>query len=329
MSDGLAPSERYWVWSLTWADSKSALEGGPGVEPLLGKVDTRLFAKFSNALTHAHPGAPAPDRDLGGAESFGLLLRWLASPDERAFGLSALCLGLSSLDMKETRNADEVSAAKTTLRAGREMETATSLSADPGGHEFASWRAPGHAQLLCSIPAQEVAGLNLGQLAMTLRLFDTQPQRQTTEFGSHWRSFLQAWNLLQFHDVHVTSTERLITAEGAPDPVPVETPQPAAEVEGLRAELAVLAADFEECVGLLRMISDGELAGPEEPTEEFVLSGREEDVDLLWPGLQVALLEGAQDDDRRRFQSAGWLLFDPLNDDPSAIVAAVSSRSEQ
>ncbi|PRP90631.1 putative ATP-dependent helicase Lhr [Enhygromyxa salina] len=332
-SDGLAPSERYWVWSLTWADIKTALEGGEGVESLLAEVDTRSFAKLAEVLTT--PGGPSPERELGALESFALLLRWLAAPDEQLFGLTGLCLGLSTLKLTEQRSAAAVAAARAALRDAHELPTTTALASEAGGGRFASWRNKGHAHLLCAVTLEALAATDYGQLELSLRLFDTPAQRRAEGFGADWRAFLHAWNLLQFRDLHVTSTERLIAAEGAPEEHAVAAAPEAVsasvtdEIAGLRAELATLASEFSECLGLFRQLSERELPAPEEPVDEFLLGGREDDVDLIWPELRVALLSDASDEDRRRFRTHGWELFDPIGDDPSAIVAAITSRSEQ
>ncbi|KIG14231.1 hypothetical protein DB30_06980 [Enhygromyxa salina] len=59
----------------------------------------------------------------------------------------------------------------------------------------------------------------------------------------------------------MTSSERLIASEGAPEPTrPEPEPPPIAEAAaGLRAELASLAQVYPECVGLFRRLSEAEL----------------------------------------------------------------------
>ncbi|PRQ08958.1 DEAD/DEAH box helicase [Enhygromyxa salina] len=331
MSHSLAPSDRYWVWSLTWADVAVALEGGQGVAPLLAKIDTRTFDKLTKALAVTKPGSPAPERELGLTESFSLLLRWLENPDERLFGASAVCLGLSTMKLSETRDAAAISAARAAIREARQPPASTELSTHPNGTELASWRTRGHSHLLSTVSRQALAAGDFGQIQFSLRLFDAQDQRRSEGYAEQWRAFLQAWNLLQFHDVHVTSSERLIASEGAPEPPqPEPEPPPIAEpAAGLRAELASLAHDYPECAGLFRRLSEAELPAPDEPTEEFVLGDRELDVDLLWPELRVALLIDARERERQRFQAHGWALFDPIADDPTAIVAFLSKRSDQ
>jgi DEAD/DEAH box helicase domain-containing protein len=334
VSDSLAPSERHWVWSLTWTDVAAALgDGGVGVDAMLGNVEPKTFGLLGEKLIAKIPGgARAPSRELGGAESFNLLIRWLADPDQPAMMRTVVALGVASLDLKRRLRSATAEAVRDSLAAGVKRPTQDSLVAEPTGTVFAALHERPAVALLLHAPGGEFARNNYGALRAQLRLYDLQDDRQREGFERSWRTFLQAWNLLQFQEVDVTSSERLLaTGEGEPE-IPLRTPTPtpiAAEAPRLRAELAALLSDFPECEKLLRLLGARDLPAPHEPYEDFILDGTARDVDLVWYTSRVALCYGLNINDRRHFEKGGWIAFDPGADDPTAIADALAQRSTQ
>ncbi|MEZ4383401.1 MAG: DEAD/DEAH box helicase [Nannocystaceae bacterium] len=335
-SESTAPGECHWVWSLTWTDVQTALGEGKkegGVRGLLADVEPRTFAKLAKELVATTPGADPPRRALGGMESFDLLTRWLGDPDEAAMSRTALGLGLAALDLKMPCRdiaAESVRAALSSEVSATDM----SLNADPNGTLFAGLRsASPMLALYMAIPKKRLLGRDFGALKLYLRLYDRQAERSAEGFEPAWRAFLQAWNLLQFHEVEVTSSERLMAyGEEEPSVTPAHTAAPEIVEEAvapLRADISALLEDFKDCEALLRLLNERGLPSPEEPDDDVVVGGSPQDVDLFWEDRKVALRYGADDIDRQLFSTHGWSLFDPSEDDPSSIADAIASSMKR
>ena len=333
VSDTMPPGERHWVWSLTWTDIAAALaDGGLGVDALLGDVEPRAFTMIGEKIIAKVPGARVPGRELGRAESFHLLIRWLADPDEAAMRRAVITLGVASIDLNRSLRSATAEAVRDALAAGVKRPAQISLVAEPTGDVVAALHERPSVSLFLLAPRRDLGRAHFGALRAQLRLYDLQDDRRGDDFERSWRTFLQAWNLLQFHAVDVTSSERLLARgedHGEPAPLP-RSPTPAptsAEAPRLRAELAVLLDDFAECAALLRLLAARDLPAPVEPYEDFYLDDRPLDVDLIWHAARIALCYGLNINDRRHFEKGGWLAFDPGADDPTAIADALAQRS--
>lgn len=331
-SDALPPNERHWVWSFTWTDIATALgDGNTAVDPLLRDVEAKTFAMLADKMVAKLPGARPPARELGAAESFALLTRWLADPDEAAMQRTAIALGLAALDFKRQVRLAAAEALRDALAAGVNRPTQTSLTADPKGNTVTAFLERPFVSLLLLAPTDDIRRNDFGKLRAQLRLYDLHDDRRHDNFEPSWRAFLQAWNLLQFHDVEVTSSERLLaTGEEPPEPAIITAaPTREANATRLRGDLAALLDDFRECEPLLWQLSARDLPAPVEPEDYPVIGGVERDVDLQWPEFKIALRAGLHDYERRHFTEGGWLAFNPDTDDPAAIADAVAERSKQ
>ncbi len=335
-SESVAPTERHWVWSLTWTDVAAALgDGGVGVDALLGNVEPKTFGLLGGQMIAKVPGARPPARELGAAESFNLLIRWLADPDEHAMKRNVITLAGASLDLQRRLRSATAEAVRDALAAGVKRPTQASLVAEPTGTTYAALHERPAVSLFVHAPIREF-GRNYATVRAQLRLYDLQDERRSEHFERSWRTFLQAWNLLQFHEVEVTSSERLLASgedAAAPEPalaprIPAPAPT-SAEAPRMRADLAALLDDFSECAPLLRLLAARDLRAPIEPYEDFFLDGRALDVDLVWFTARIALCYGLNINDRRHFDKGGWLAFDPGADDPTAIADALAQRSTQ
>ena len=331
VSDSYSPGERHWVWSLTWTDIAAALgDGSVGVDPLLGSVDARAFSMLAEKMVARLPAAKAPSRELGGAESFSLLIRWLADPDEATMRHTTLALGIAALDLSRRVRPAAVEALRDALAAGVKRPTRTSLIAEETGAVVTALLERPFVSLLLQAPLQQLGRKDYGALRAQLRLYDLQADRQDEHFERSWRTFLQVWNLLQFHEVDVASSERLL-ASGDDLPVPILHGQgpTGPDAPRLRTDLAGLLEGFPEAEPLLRVLGARDLPAPIEPEEDLVLDGVARDVDLVWGAARIALRLGLDDHDRRRFAESGWLAFDQRDDDPAAIADALAHRSMQ
>ncbi len=331
-SESTPPSEHHWVWSLTWTDVQTGLGEGDkgGVRGLLADVEPRSFAMLAKALVGGTPDEAKPlERALGGAESFDLLLRWLADPDEVQMKRVAITLGLAATDLTKPCHDSTAEGVRAALMGEIPAITQT-LTADSQGTLHAGLRSfSSMLAFYAAIPRKRLATRDFGALRLYLRLYDRHDERQSEGFESAWRAFLQAWNLLQFHRVEVISSERLL-ALGEEEPVVAparaRTPEtPAQPAAPLRADLAVLLDDFADCEVLLRLLNDRGLPAPEEPRENLMIGRSPQDVDLLWVDLEIALRYGADDIDREFFEAGGWILFDPSDDDPTKITNKIAS----
>ncbi len=330
VSEMFPPTERHWVWSLTWTDIAVAIgDGGGAVDALLGNVEPRAFTLLGEKMTAKQPGARPPTRELGGAESFNLLLRWLADPDEAWLKRTAIALGVASLDLQRPLRAASAEAVRDALAAGVARPAQVNLLAEPTkGTVVAGLLERPAVSLFLVAPIAEL-GRHPGAVRAQLRLYDLHADRQADGFERSWRTFLQAWNLLQFHEVEVTSSERLLVS-GEVQPAAERLAVPVLadpDAPRLRADLAVLLDAFRECEPLLRLLAARDLPAPYEPTDEFVLGGVARDVDLVWDGPRIALRYGLDDLDRQHFAASGWLAFDPSVEDPAAIADALAHRS--
>jgi DEAD/DEAH box helicase domain-containing protein len=321
-SDSAPPHERFWVWSLTWTDISAALSdsGAAALDPLLAPIDTRTFAHFAPQLA-----TRSPDAKLASAESFALLLRYLGDPDDHATRNHILTCAIAALDLRAPVRAPAVEALRDALAAGTHRPPPQALIPEKNGTIFAALRQRPFLALLLSIPHKDLARRDFGVRAQ-LRLYDLHEDRAADGFEPAWRAFLQAWNLLQFIDADIESSEHLLTTDEHPaapllpdlDPGPAPAP--------LRADLLALSHSFPEFAPLLRRLDAAGLPAPLEPEDDLQLAGVRVDVDLLWPAARVALLVSLTDQERRRFIAAGWLAFDPVADDPAAITDALTPR---
>ncbi len=149
-----------------------------------------------------------------------------------------------------------------------------------------------------------------------LRLFDEQGAREDETFEGSWRTFLHAWNLLQFHEgITVTSSELIAQYWQA-----YETMQPAKAAESPDQESSGkgIDPDFEALLNfateaskpLLEGVYDAGLAWPE---LDYELPADSSEcgpaADLAWPALRVAVLAEAQLEDRGTFESQGWTVL--------------------
>jgi hypothetical protein len=172
----------------------------------------------------------------------------------------------------------------------------------------------------------------MGQVErVVLRIFDEAVAREDTGFEASWRSFLHAWNLLQFHEgVTVTSSEVVAeTSYTMPAPMEMavaERPDDAAPGKGTDpdfAELIDLATS--DARPLIQAVYDAGLPWPELDYELRVGDACGPQADLAWPSARVAVLAERQLEDRPAYESAGWTTFSyPVEADE--LIRALESR---
>ncbi len=335
VSDATPTEDRHWVWSLTYTDVQVALDGGrasalPDQARLLSLPGGR--GRTFAALAKAWPGSDdAGDPELLARGSFDLLMRWLEHPDPQQWQRNVVCGLVAGFDLAKLRGPTvlgEFDRLRDDPSLSRPLELATPV--EPAGSMAAQVRDNGHAVIGWHVP---VAALGAGRIAAVqgvLRLGDTQVERRADGFEPSWRAFLQAWNLLQFHDgIVVSSTERLQAdfAESADEPEPERPAAPVAEVPEtarLSAAYLELLQEFDEGEALWRALDAAGVPAPEpaDGLEEDEFHGVE-DAHLLWPAARVALQAGASEHEILKASKAGWTLYDTDTVTPARLIDAL------
>jgi DEAD/DEAH box helicase domain-containing protein len=306
----LLASERWRVWSITWADLKrfegSAAEPtpclfetvhDPTLSTLLGRVGTSLA------------------RDLHREDAMRTLVTWLRTPDEAAWRGYACALLLASLMGSAPVSHSALDAAEDALWT---MPARGELPVLAGaGDALGVARRMGDVGMVARIPREAVRQLQWGALRAVLRLFDEAPRRADEGFRASWRALLLGWNLLQFHPrVAVISTEQdrasqrdlALLAEMVSEGAPVDD-QWASVFDLVDGACEALAR------ALLAASAPVPVVG-EDVTQGGRVVGTAE---LAWPAAKVGVFLDAVD-------VPGWLTFGPTAD-VSRVCEAVKERS--
>lgn len=308
---GVIASGKYGVWSIAWRDVKD-FEVSPNrvSAPLLleavhqgklGQIAQRLDLRL--------------DRSLGQRGSMEMLLAYLLRPDNGQWSKLAATYALAWLSSaKQWLAPNAGSKLEDRLRSEKERF-------EPGPLEQAGGEAPVLTLHRCrdwlaGLVRSAKASLQQGHVErIVLRLFDESAARRDGRFEDSWRSFLQAWNLLQFHDgLSVVSSELVSAAEYAPKAEPELAVTAAEPATGPATEDRALTEQLEfaseAAAPLIRAVFEAGLTLPENGYELASASGRVvAEADLAWPEYRIAVLTEAQAEDREVFEERGWRVF--------------------
>lgn len=319
------------VWSVTWRDVEH-FEGATAPAPLaLGGVDRAVLGKVLERVGVS---------DLAGTverQAIDLLLAWLSAPDAgRWAGLARGILAALATQAMVRRQPCNDEAGLDRLEDHLDRAPAMhpmplpALVATPG--RVVGWvHAEGALVMLARIPVDATKRGDMAAARAVLRLDDTETLRaEKSTFEPAWRAFLQAWNLLQFHDgVDVTTTERV--ASGGAEAAPVEeaafaslalvadpaTPD-ASEPTTLPPAIADLAAlcSGPVFVELLKLAHRNGLPLPSVGEEIPDVRGRTlANAELAWMDRKVAIAtpSAMSEQDAERARALGWtVLFPPV-----------------
>ena len=305
-------SGRFAVWSVTWRDVEAFQKEANSPPtlfremnaPLLGQVATRLRLTL--------------DRGLGAAGNMEMLLAYLRAPDvdqwrrlADAYALGWLAAGPLIDGASATRLERRLHDEKTRFQE----EPAGRGSADQPVIGRQHWEPWFTALARCSTSALRTDRPD--DLLFVLRLFDEGKGRQDPEFEAGWRAFLQAWNLLQFHQkVFIYSSELLENGFAE-----ATSPLGGAQVAAEPAADEWGASDDPALKDLLRystsaskpIIQAVSAAGVSLPVYDFELTAGPDrcgaEPELAWPTEKVAVLAERQQQDRPAFEAAGWTVF--------------------
>ena len=335
----LIESERYRVWSLTWGD----------LEAWIRDEDVAVRDAFSepsrSVLGHLW------DQRAAGPLKQGLLTKGSAS---------LFFAHLEHPDAAHWSAVAEVNAAAWALsgpfleaRDAAEMrERLISDGADVGGFLVAVHKKPDaeapwvsrghvgqHALTFARLPTSSVHGGVSAGAEIVVRLLDHQNHRQSRGFVAWWRSFLWAWNLLQFHGSASFLSSEFVEAEGPALEVaqPVKLAQLVAEPASLAVSVTtdVAASPDAELEELLEIatswsapvIREAFERGLPLPEVGWVLEGSSaHEADIAWPEQRLVVLAESQAGSRGAFEGAGFLVFEyPV--DRGELLGALAERS--
>jgi len=325
---GILASGRYMVWSVSWKDV------GDFEESPNKSTAPHLF----NGLNQGRLGKIGQEfglsmsRSLGMRGSMEMLLAFLQEPDLDQWQKLAGTYALTWLFAVPQWISPEAGA---TLESRLETEPAYF---QPG--PMAQVGNDGHVLTRCEWKDWFVAlarssrnALQAGRVdRILLRIFDDKSAREGRSFEASWRSFLQAWNLLQFHEnVEVVSSELIAerpTYVEEPLPQAMSAEQPDSEYvtgeDAVVAELLKYATEASQT--LIRKVVEAKLPLPRDDFElETRGKGCGPEPELAWPDLKVATLAERQAEDQPAFESAGWtVLIQPA--DPDAVLSVLQSE---
>ena len=275
------------------------------------------------------------DRSLGQRGSMQMLLAYLAAPDIADWERLAATYVLTWLSSAAQWLAPE---------AGAQLESRLRTEPQhfqPGPTAQVGRDAPvltrqGWQGWFAFLGRSSSPSLQEGHVErLLLRLFDEKKAREAPDFEASWRSFLQAWNLLQFSGgVEVVSSELVALepyAQAEVDSGLIAADRLHEEYDaaprGIAAELLDYATEASRPL-ILAVVR----AGLPLPVDDFELETEEQgcgpEPELAWPKHRLAVLAGNQAEDSSVFERAGWrVLVQPVDEDELLVVVGdIQSR---
>ena len=342
-------SGRYCVWSITWLDVVD-FDGGKG-KAIMPNLFTGLKgAKWGKVINGV--GAEL-DRDLVSKNPMRTLIGYLERPDldqwSKLAGAAATAwlveppfLSDQAADQLENQIYEE---SERFTPAPAEVHEAPPADANVVSRsDFTDWLA-----VLSRSPKASLKEANWRGMRMVCRLFDEHDGRQAPGFENDWRRFLQAWNLLQFHEgaefvsseliqegysPGVAADEKAAEGPSGESSTPSATESTTAGTPPLDPSKLneILEFSSEAAQKLIRAVSE---AGGPLPQIDFELVDDDEagvarvgpEPELAWPELKIAVLSDRQLADRAAFEEAGWIIFaHPV--EASALIRALEQDAE-
>ena len=322
------------MWSVTWKDVNEF--GGP-------KSKTELVPLFGTALsdlqrTHQPLQLDVKARALTQLGPMQQLYAYLQDPDETLWRGGALHALTSTLSMAESPAA---AALDPLWRAQRNDAGAQAVVWPPASD--APTLLAGHVlrarvRVLCKIRGKALMQNALGSMEALLRLDDHHEARQQEDFELEWRTFLQAWNLLQFFaGVDVVSAEFIGHYDGsageseAPPAVPLQPLMVPSTADGAAlTDAQDVLREFPEAAELMARLAAEDLPMPEEYVFCDARGGVAVNTALAWEELRLGLVEDLSTTDAADAQRHGVRVFDlsALDECVDEVLAAVRAALE-
>jgi DEAD/DEAH box helicase domain-containing protein len=320
-------SPKHLVWSVTWDD---VTEFEAGSQPIQQGLLSRRTGPIAAGVLDRW--GMKRERELGVMTSADLLWQWLGQPDDEQWARRVVALGVEfTVDREGIAEADRAPL-ESTLRENA-SGVVPALSVLPVGPEatfMVNAHSDPHACLLGSIPTRSLADQTPVGPAWILRLYDDKDSRNEGSFRQSWRSFLQAFNLLQFSSrLEVVSSEG-IRLQGVHYPAGHQAGAQEQEVE---------AADLprqDALAGLGLLPEEMELAravvesGGEVPVAGYELEDSRgrcvAEANLAWPGKRLVVLWNASPEEVAAFQQADWRTLDGDTDRDEILGAVIEGN---
>ncbi|HYD49558.1 MAG TPA: hypothetical protein VEB21_14475 [Terriglobales bacterium] len=298
---GILDSGRWCVWSVTWKDLDDFEAGkGPSHDTLWENVAAAQLGKAAELMQLALP------RSTAAKGSFDLLLMYLADPRSEPWKKLASTCSLGWLSSPPFLQPEVAIALENELLTHSLVEPRPLATQPKPGAVLgrALWRD--HYVALAIVELKQIGLKNPDAVRWTLRLMDEAARRADAAFEESWRTFLHAWNVMQFHpQVEVVSSEMLDATAPAAAPawqVSAEAAEGQLQDSGL-GEVYLTAEAKELITGL------GPLDVPA-PVVAYELDAQDgrcgAEADLAWPEARVAVLAARQVEDAEIFLRAGW-----------------------
>jgi DEAD/DEAH box helicase domain-containing protein len=330
----LTRSEVARVWSVTWKDV--AEFSGPK-----GKTDlVPLFSSVLSELQRLHTPLQLDTkaRALTQLTPMEQVYAFLENPDEALWREGALHALTSTLTVSES----PAPAALEVLWKAQREDAAAEPPAWPQRADapllLAGRVLRARVRVLSQLHARALQQNALGKMKALLRLDDHHAARQQEDFELEWRTFLQAWNLLQFFDgADVVSAEFVAHHDGAGSeselskraesepPVVPRTLDGASVTEGQD-----LLSEFPEAAELVARLARADLPMPEEVTFRDARGGIVVNTALAWEDLRIGLVEDMSATDLADAQRHGVRVFDlgALDQHLDEVISAVRTACE-
>jgi DEAD/DEAH box helicase domain-containing protein len=322
-------SGKHQKWSVAWKDVE-LFEKGKGKGPSLFEGATN---RQVNRLASAN--GLTLSTEVGKASNMEMLWAYLADPDVDQWSQMANAWSVGWLASDPLMNPEEIDGleqkllSEETLVAPGEIGKVAGVGTRIGRVEWGDY-----VQMLTFCNAADLQAGNIDAASVVLRLDDSSQNREANDFEAYWRSFLQAWNLLQFRDnVEVQTSERIRFAEDLGDAdlgfqVAAETELPDyADTDAVLLELMEYSPET-----VKPFLQYAASRGLSLPTIDFELDlgdGRcGPQPELAWPSLKIAVLADNQIEDAEALEARSWAVFrHPI--DNEAIAGEVRARSAE
>ncbi len=306
----IVESGKYHMWSVAWKDVELFETGKGKAQTVFEGATNRQVNKLAATAKLALPP------EIGKTSNMEMLWHFLTNPHSDQWSLLAnvWTVGwLASGPMMDPQTIDTIQEQlqrEEVLQAPESITPASVMGIRLGRVDWGDY-----LQILMSCLAKDLQSGSIDAASVVLRLDDSTHNREANEFEASWRSFLHAWNLLQFRgDLEVQTSERIRfgdDVEYADAEILGAGDIAASEYACADAELSELLEYSPESVKpFLQYLAEEGLKLPTIDYELDIGSGRcGPEPELAWPDLKIAVLAENQIEDAGEFETQGWMVF--------------------
>jgi DEAD/DEAH box helicase domain-containing protein len=302
----IVASGRFWIWSVTNNDVKTALEGNPttDLEPPLTALNRHTGERAPDAVPRAEPQAFTKN-------AIAQLLALLAKPADdtdpatEQLKRNAVWATFLMVPVPGTPEFNALEASMKTLWQGLPgwMQTLPSPSAPSGSRDHA------HPWLRMWWPAQFGAGQLDAKVVPGLLVHDDESAAEDVELNTRWRRWLALFNTLQTVPGMVLATQKGLKGADYEVCAPTASKQPPSP--GAAGSVAWQAA-IEQAVGGvqagMRTLADMDAPPPDHVGFEIASDAGEviAEAELAWVVGNIVLLHPEQSDYEPVWREDGW-----------------------